>query len=74
MPTRLNRLLALAADAEPLNTAPADAQQSPQWTLLDGALRAVPAGRAIALDRCGQNHRAPVRARPYMINLIGSAE
>ncbi|HFV9210092.1 TPA: DEAD/DEAH box helicase [Enterobacter roggenkampii] len=27
MPTRLNRLLALAADAEPLNTAPADAQQ-----------------------------------------------
>ncbi len=27
MPTNLNRLLALAADAEPLNTAPADAQQ-----------------------------------------------
>ncbi|EKT1598953.1 DEAD/DEAH box helicase [Escherichia coli] len=27
MPTNLNRLLALAADAEPLNTVPADAQQ-----------------------------------------------
>ncbi|HGL4619116.1 TPA: DEAD/DEAH box helicase [Citrobacter koseri] len=27
MPTNLNRLLALAADAEPLNTAPGDAQQ-----------------------------------------------
>mgnify|MGYP001038311037 CR=1 FL=1 len=27
MPTNLNRLLALAADAEPLNTEPADTQQ-----------------------------------------------